>query len=112
MLTRNAGDSIRFDIEVKDADGVAVTLAGATVYGAIKKDASVIDDDSDIFVTVTSHSDAVNGITAVEFPKAETLLLERGIYTLGIKVIFANGNADTILTTQIQILPAIIRKVT
>lgn len=113
MLIRNAGETIKFHVKLTDSvTGSPVSLAGAIIYGAITKDTALSDDEADLFVTVSSHLDEVNGISLVTFEAEDTATLTAGYYTLGIKVILSGGDAHTILQDEIQIQNAIIKKTT
>lgn len=55
------GDSGRLDVTVKDADGTAYDLTGATLFLTVKTALAVADSSATIRKEVTSHDDAAEG---------------------------------------------------
>lgn len=55
------GDSGRLDVVVKQADGTAYDLTGATLFLTVKTALSVADASATIRKEVTSHDDAAAG---------------------------------------------------
>ena len=60
-LTWTRGDSGRLDVVVKQADGTAYNLTGATLFLTVKTALSVADASATISKTVTTHDDAAAG---------------------------------------------------
>jgi len=57
------GDSGRLDVSVKDADGTAYNLTGATLFLTVKNALTDADSAAVIRKEVTSHSNAAGGIS-------------------------------------------------
>ena len=57
------GDSGRLDVAVKDADGAAYNLTGATLFLTVKNALTDADSAAVIRKEVTSHSNAAGGIS-------------------------------------------------
>ena len=62
-VVRNDGHT--FDLTFKDGDAVAIDITGWTVWMTAKESRSNPDSEAIFQKTVTSHSDATNGITQV-----------------------------------------------
>lgn len=89
-----------FTFILKDADDVAINLTGATIYFALKKDLDLNDNESQIFKTVTSHTDPINGISTFKLTDTDwSFTLEEDdngnyIYWYAIKFVLADGSKD------------------
>jgi hypothetical protein len=62
-LTWTRGDSGRLDVSVKDADGTAYNLTGATLFLTVKSALTDADSAAVIRKEVTSHSNAAGGLS-------------------------------------------------
>jgi hypothetical protein len=60
-LTWTRGDSGRLDVTVKESDGTAYDLTGATLFLTVKNALTDADSDAVIRKEVTSHDDAEEG---------------------------------------------------
>jgi hypothetical protein len=60
-LTWTRGDSGRLDVSVKQADGTAYDITGATLFLTVKTALSVADASATIRKEVTAHDDAAAG---------------------------------------------------
>jgi len=95
-LVQTIGDAIPFSFTFKDENGDAVNLTGALLSFTIKENLSDADAAAVYAKDVTSHDDAVNGLTSFVVPAAETALLS-GEYYYDIQIVWANGRPATIL---------------
>ena len=86
IIQKKATDKI-YNISVKDGDNIAINLTGATVYVTVKTATDTSTDDSTALITkeITSHTDAVNGLTQFTFTKENTNL-STGTYLIDIKI--------------------------
>jgi hypothetical protein len=62
-LTWTRGDSGRLDVVVKQADGTAYNLTGATLFLTVKNALTDADSAAAIRKEVTAHDNAVGGIS-------------------------------------------------
>lgn len=61
-------------------DNAGIDISDYTVYLIVKEKKSDIDANAKLTITVTSHSDAVNGKTEIHLTKANTNSLDLGQY--------------------------------
>lgn len=85
------GDTYDQQVLIKDQADDVVDLTGATVILTFRD----FRDNVLGTKTVTSHSDPINGITIINFPKAETLLFKIGIWKCDIEVEISTGEKWT-----------------
>jgi len=62
-LTWTRGDSGRLDVTVKEADGTAFNLTGATLFLTVKNALTDADASAVIREEVTSHDNAAGGLS-------------------------------------------------
>lgn len=76
------GDDETFEITFKDENALPINITGYTVFFTLKKklDSDATDDEASIKVSVTSHTDAVNGETSVSLTNDQTSALEARRY--------------------------------
>ena len=92
-FTINRGTTFTISIVYKK-NGVAASLVGATVRFTVKTvefDSSTTDATAVIVKNVTSHTDAVNGLSTIEIDPVDTATLEPGKYNYDIKVAESGG---------------------
>ena len=85
-------DNYPIQIQILDANGDPVSLSGATVYFAVK---SNLDDPTYLFqVSVTSHTDPLNGETEIPITSSQSDLL--GEYTYDVSYVIGGVKRSVI----------------
>lgn len=80
------GDDRTYTLTFKDDDAVAIDITGCTVYFTVKEYDTDADSDAKITKTVTSHTDAANGITQVSLSDSDTdLTVKNYFYDIQLK---------------------------
>jgi hypothetical protein len=104
------GDNLNLQVTFTDADGVSISLVGATVFFTVKPRHSDAIDDSDAVIRKvnTSHTDAAGGITTFSLTTAETLLI--GDYKFDIQYKNASGQIATVTDGTIRFKADVTRK--
>lgn len=106
------GDTQRYKLTLKDATtGSPIDITGATIWFTMKP--AISDDDTNAIIQkqVTTHTDAVNGITEVVLTNADTQNLSLGTYYYDFQYVAANGDVKTILTGKVKVLGDVTRSV-
>ena len=87
------GNTPTFTVTIKDGDGIAINITGYTVYFTVKvlPDGDNNDSEAIIKKDVSSHIDAVNGVTSIVLTADDTNN-EDGDYEYDIKIKDASGN--------------------
>lgn len=86
------------------ADGSPVNLTNCTIEFALKANKS--DASPIISKSITSHTDAVNGLSALLLTSAETALFPEGTVYYKIKLIDASAQKMTIIDDTVKIIKA------
>jgi hypothetical protein len=92
-FTVDRGTTVTIDV-VYTKNGVAATLAGATIRFTVKTveyDTSTTDSTAVITKNVTSHTNAAAGLSAIILNPADTATLTPGKYYYDVKVAEAAG---------------------
>jgi hypothetical protein len=84
-LTWTRGDSGRLDVSVKDADGTAYNLTGATLFLTVKNALTDADSAAVIRKEVTSHSNAAGGISHFDLLTTDNATAGTRYYDVQIK---------------------------
>lgn len=104
------GDDWKLDVTLKDEDGLAIDLTGATVFFTVKENESDADTSAVITEDVTSHTDPTNGETSIEVSDTETDDVDPGTYYYDIQVKTAAGNIQTVVKGTLTVLTDITRR--
>jgi hypothetical protein len=79
------GDSGRLDVSVKDADGTAYNLTGATLFLTVKSALTDADSAAVIRKEVTSHSNATGGLSHFDLLTTDNATAGTRYYDVQIK---------------------------
>ena len=93
-FTLNRGTTFSLNITYKK-NGVAASLVGCTVRFTIKDaeyDTNTSDTTAAVKKNITSHVDAVNGLTNVTLVPADTSTVTPGLYYYDLKVMEGDGS--------------------
>ena len=103
------GDTISWDLTIKK-DGVALNITGYKFYLTCKT--LKADADPGLFqITVTSHTDAVNGRTLVEVPAATTDGISEGLKYYDLQMKDGSGKITTVMIGTMTFMNDITRTV-
>lgn len=105
--TMYRGDDKTFQITVKDADGVAVNITGATLTFSVKIDPNeptplILKDSSDN--TEIDLTDPTNGIAEIYLVPADTRDLEAGTYVYDVQIITSGTKKHTLVRANLILL--------
>lgn len=90
-----------FELKIKK-NKVANDITGWTIYFTVKENMNDTDTNAKIDKTITSHSDAVNGITEVTLSSSDTDLTPKNYYySMDFKD--AEGNIGILLQGRLKI---------
>ena len=112
MLEIIRGDTISLPITIKDSDGVAIDITGATVFFTIKSDETLADTSASVSKTVTSHPAPASGQTTVELDPTDTEDLTAGIYYWDIQIKYSDDTIQSTKAQQVRVLADITRRTT
>lgn len=90
-ITIDQGKTKILNLSFTDENGVAYNLTGATVYLTVKKKYTQTDAQANLQKTITVHTDAVNGITQIEFIPADTATIPIGNYFYDVQIVDSNN---------------------
>ena len=102
-LTVTRRNDKTYTINFADSDGNAINITGWKIYFTVKKVATDADNAALIQKSVTSHTNAAGGISAVTLTNSNTNLPE-GRYAYDIKVIKNDGTNETITSGGFNIV--------
>lgn len=91
------GDTKSYNLTFVDDDGAAIDLTNATIYFTVKTSPTVVDASASIQKIVTSHTDAVNGLSQVSLTATDTNLTI-GTYYYDIQLSLAAGDVITVVS--------------
>lgn len=104
------GDTLKYNIILKDKDGIPVDLTGSTFWLTMKSDPTMDDTSAEIQKSVSTHIDAVNGKTAIVIPSTETDVLEpASTLYYDIQWVTSSGEVTTIISGKVKVLRDITR---
>lgn len=99
------GDSLEFEMNFKDKNGVPINITGAKIYFTLKEQPTDPDDKAKIQIMQSTHSDPVNGYTIFEVPASYTKNLKPlQSYYYDFQIVFANGKVKTITSGKVKVL--------
>lgn len=84
-LTWTRGDSGRLDVTVKDADGNAYDLTGATLFLTVKTALTVLDSAATLRKEVTAHDDAEAGVSHFDLATSDNATAGSFFYDVQLK---------------------------
>lgn len=91
------GDTSNITVTFTDENSTAIDLTGSTVFFTVKKALSDSDDNALIKKDITSHTDAVNGITEIILTPTDTSI-NSGSYKADLQIKNATGD---IMSTEV-----------
>lgn len=100
------GDDYSFDMTFTDIDGNVIDITDYTIVvtmKAAKADVTTVWQSS-----ITSHTDAVNGITTILIPATDSDAFVAGDYVFGAYWVDGDNSLKTILDTTIQVLTPVV----
>ncbi len=99
------GDTKRYTLRFKQADGSPIDLTGATVWFTMKAKKTDEDRKAAIQKKVQDHTDAVNGVTIIQLDARETAtLVPKVSYYYDFQLVDSAGRVSTILTGSVRVL--------
>ena len=101
MLNIVRGDTEDITVTMKDNDGNALDLTGATVWFTAKRHLNDSDAQAIIQKQVTSHTNAVAGETVISLTSGDTA--KSGIYYYDIQVDFPGGAKRSTKVAKMEI---------
>lgn len=103
------GDDVNLDLEFTDEEGTAIDITDIEVFFTVKARKSDTDDNAVISKEVTSHTDAVNGLSTVSLSKTETDI-EPGMYHFDIQLKDSEGKVSSSVPGVIRVYQDITRR--
>lgn len=88
------GDDVSFTLNFRDANGNALDLTDSDVWFTVKQSGSDNDASAKIQKTVSSHTDATNGVTTVTLSNSDTAF-EAGDYLYDFQLVDSGSNVTT-----------------
>lgn len=104
-LTIDQGSTFKADIDVTDADGDALNLAGYTVAGQLRKNYSS-STSTDFTASVTS---TINGTIRISLSATQTNDLKAGRYVYDVEITSSTGEVTRVLEGQVEVTPGVTR---
>lgn len=104
-LTIDQGSTFKADIDVTDADGDALNLAGYTVAGQLRKNYSS-STSTDFTASVTSTT---NGTIRISLSATQTNGLKAGRYVYDVEITSSTGEVTRVLEGQVEVTPGVTR---
>lgn len=104
-LTIDQGSTFKADIDVTDADGDALNLAGYTVAGQLRKNYSS-STSTDFTASVTSTT---NGTIRISLSATQTNDLKAGRYVYDVEITSSTGEVTRVLEGQVEVTPGVTR---
>ena len=106
------GDTQRYKLTLTEKEtGDPIDLTGGTMWFTLKSKASDTDADAVVQKQVTTHLDAVNGITEVVLDATDTTNADAGRYYYDFQFVDSAGTVKTILAGKVRLLQDITRSV-
>lgn len=96
------GDTFVRTISFVDSAGAAIDITGWTVFFTAKDVLAEADGSAEISETITSHTDAANGLTQISVAAASMANL-KGDYFFDIQIKKASGVITTILKGKLLV---------
>ena len=96
------GDTKTYNLTFTDSASAAIDITGYTVFFTVKEKNTDTDANAKISKTVTSHSDATNGITTFSLTTTETDL-EIKSYHYDIQLKDDSGNIITCVKSTFEV---------
>lgn len=97
------GDSWSRTLQFKNSGGSPIDITGWTVFFTVKSSPGSRDEDAVLQKTVTSHTNATGGLSAISCTAADTDNLQ-GDYYFDIQIKKSDGSIKTYLYGQIKFL--------
>ena len=85
VIKRIKGDTYPINIQILDADNVAIDLTGATVFFTVKRNIEDTDTQALISVDVTSHTSPTTGETSIPISASQSDIDGNFFYDVKIK---------------------------
>ncbi len=94
-ITLIRGDSRNIQVTVKDSSGNAIDITGGTVFFTVNA-LEEPDDDTGAVITkdVTSHTDALSGVSTIELTSDDTDV-EPGEYWYDVQFVSTSGSVSS-----------------
>ena len=106
------GDNSSFDLQILDDNGNPVNLTGYELYFSVKRNPILPDSQATIYLTQTTHSNAVNGQSSFPITPTETGGAIPGKYFFDVKSKDTSGNITTLYNDTLFIISSITTIVT
>ncbi|MFX1499386.1 MAG: BppU family phage baseplate upper protein [Promethearchaeota archaeon] len=90
------GDTVEFNITVRDDDGNPINITGFTFIFTLTLNGLNEDISPIIQITETTHIDPINGITRITIPSSQTDTLNIGDYIFSIRFVDIGGSQKTL----------------
>ena len=105
------GDTVVIPLTFTQADGNPLDLTGYTIWLTMKSSTDDADDDAVVQVSVTEHTDAVNGQTSITIPASTTANIEPGKYMYDIQMVSGEGVVSTLELSKVKVMADVTRSV-
>jgi len=105
------GDTKIINLELKDKDGIAINLSGATIYFTAKTDLRKGDVDAEIQKIITTHTDENSGKSRIKLSPADSTNLTAGIYFYDIQLKDSVGDITTLYSSKFELLEGVTKTI-
>jgi len=105
------GDTLSFDITIKDQNGNPVDITGAKLFFTMKEQPTQSDSEAVVQEVVYDHIDPTEGHTKIIVPSSSTSILVPGkTYYYDFQLVDSNGNVKTLYAGKVRVLQDITQR--